>query len=47
MKETCLQLLIFSKTEKQLKEVYDFLNGYKGQSLVSVPIPIKPARKTK
>ena len=38
MKEYCLNMLVIYKTEQQQKKIYNFINKFKGEVLVSIPI---------
>ncbi len=38
MKEVALQIMFFSKTEKQSLLVHDFIKHFPGEILISVPI---------
>jgi len=44
MKECCLQLMCFSKNEKELKQLYDFLKNYSGEVLISNLIKFQPKK---
>jgi len=39
MKEVAIQVMFFSKTEKQSLQVHDFIKAFQGEVLISVPIP--------
>ncbi len=37
-KETLLQIIIFTETEDDVAQLYEFLEGYPRQAVVSIPI---------